>query len=182
MEPKKIKNSVVLANLLITAEDRPLSKLELRTFKVLMERSSIEEIERSINLTKKSSENPSLRGQLLRDKPKMLRPRDSKIRRPQRKRGYTDKGNQADENSVVRKKILNESLVYLPDLEHAFPFLTKKLIEFSRGFWFSIGDWEDFVVFLWENDGERISDSRIGDFGSRERTVGVPQEASVQIL
>lgn len=145
------KNSEILANLLITSGDRPLSGLEASTLKVLSERMSIEEIERSIKLYHRSRNNPSLKGQLLKDKPMYLRPRVPAVRKPQRKRGYTDKGTLAEENSTVLKKVLNESLIFLPDLEEQLPRLAKFVREFARSDWFSVGDWEDFLDFLFEN-------------------------------
>lgn len=149
---KSQKNSVVLANFVLLAEDRPLSDLELRTFKFLAERSSIEEIEKSIYLVHKSQSNPSLRGQLLRDKPRMLKPQRGSVRYSQRKRGYTDKGHLADEGDIALKKVLNESLISLDLLEDTLPPTFLRIFyEFTRGHnWFSLGDWEDFLDFVQE--------------------------------
>lgn len=147
MKANTQKNSSVLANLLVSSEDRVLSELEARTLMVILERSSIVEIEKSIKITRKARTNPALKGQVLRDKPKMLTPRIPQVRKPQRKKGYTDKGSLAEENSVVRKKVLNESLVYLPALEVSTK-LTILLRRYARGEWFSVGDWDDFLIFL----------------------------------
>lgn len=147
MKANTQKNSAVLANLLVISEERPLTELEVRTLMVICDRSSIDEIEKSVKITKKARTNPALRGQVLRDKPKMLSPKILPVRKPQRKKGYTDKGSLADENSVVRKKVLNESLVYLPALEVSTK-LTLYLKRYAKGEWFSVGDWDDFLIWL----------------------------------
>lgn len=143
------KKSSVLANLLLSFDDRPLENWELRTLRFLVERSSIEEIEKSIRLYHKSQKNPSLKGQILKDRSFYQVPKNSKVKKPKRKRGYTDQGQMADGNSIIRRKVLNESLIYLPDLEGTyFHQFLRFFYEFSRGNWFSAGDIEEFLINL----------------------------------
>lgn len=166
------KNSAVLANLLLSFDERPLEKWELRALRFLVERSSIQEIDKSIRLYHKSHKNPSLRGQILKDRPFYRVPKNSKVRKPKRKRGYTDQGQMADGNSIIRRKVLNESLIYLPDLEETYSHqFLRYFYEFSRGNWFSVGDMEDFLVFLQREYGLSF------DFRELEHLKGELEEA-----
>lgn len=118
-------------------------------------------------------DNPSTKGTFRKEmlsSEKYRRSKPRRVRRPQRKRGYTDQGSLAGDRTRLTREILRESLVHVRLFDEE---VVRKLTELNKRGKFAEGEWIDL---------ERFEKFLLYDYGENSKTTAYVDELINNLL